>query len=114
VNAAAQAAGVAALEDVPFQDRSKTHNRLWVPKIQEQLKALGLEPQPTVANFMLVKVPATLGKTPDQILAFCAERGIFMREMKTYGMTDFFRFSIGTDEENQILVDTLSECLGRG
>ncbi len=114
VNAAAQAAGVAALEDVPFQDRSKTHNRIWVPRVQEQLKALGLEPQQTVANFMLVKVPAKLGKTPDEILAFCAERGIFMREMKTYGMTGCFRFSIGTEEENQALIDTLAECLGHG
>ena len=111
VNAAAQAAGVAALEDVPFQDRSKTHNRIWVPRIQEQLKALGLEPLPTVANFMLVRVPAKAGKTPEQILAFCADKGIFMREMKTYGMTDCFRFSIGTEEENQALFETLTECL---
>jgi histidinol-phosphate aminotransferase len=114
VNAAAQAAGVAALEDVPFQDRSKTHNRVWMPRVVEKLKALGFEPQPTVANFILVKVPAKLGKTPEQILAFCAERGIFMREMKTYGMSDCFRFSIGTEEENQALFDALSECLGRG
>ena len=78
------------------------------------LKALGLEPQSTVANFMLVKVPEKLGKTPDEILAFCAERGIFMREMKTYGMTGYFRFSIGTEEENQALIDTLAECLGHG
>ena len=111
VNAAAQAAGVAALEDVPFQDRSKTHNRIWVPRVQEKLRELGLEPLPTVANFMLVRVPAKTGKTPDQILAFCAERGIFMREMKTYGMTDCFRFSIGTEEENQALFETLTECL---
>ena len=111
VNAAAQAAGVAALEDVPFQDRSKTHNRIWVPRIQEQLKALGLEPLPTVANFMLVRVPAKTGKTPDQILAFCADKGIFMREMKTYGMTDCFRFSIGAEDENKALIETLTECL---
>ncbi len=111
VNAAAQAAGVAALEDVPFQDRSKTHNRIWVPRIQEQLRALGLEPLPTVANFMLVRVPAKTGKTPDQILAFCADKGIFMREMKTYGMTDCFRFSIGTEDENKALIETLTECL---
>jgi histidinol-phosphate aminotransferase len=75
------------------------------------LRELGLEPQPTVANFMLVKVPDKLGKTPDQILAFCAERGVFLREMKTYGMIGYFRFSIGTEEENQILIDTLTECL---
>ena len=114
VNAAAQAAGVAALEDVPFQDRSKTHNRLWMPKVQEKLRALGLEPQPTVANFILVKVPAKLGKTPEQILAFCAERGIFMREMKTYGMADCFRFSIGTEDENEALFQALTECLANG
>jgi histidinol-phosphate aminotransferase len=114
VNAAAQAAGIAALEDVPFQDRSKTHNRIWMPRVQERLKALGLEPQPTVANFLLVRVPAGLGKTPEQILAFCAERGIFLREMRTYGMADCFRLSIGTEEENGILLDTLAECLGHG
>lgn len=113
VNAAAQAAGVAALEDVPFQDRAKTHNRVWVPRALEKLSALGLKPMPTVANFILVEVPPGLGKTAEQILGFCAERGIFMREMRTYGLGDSFRFSIGTDEEMQVLFDTLAECLGK-
>ena len=112
VNIAAQAAGIAALADTGFQEQARRHNEAWMPKVQEGLKRLGLLPLPSVANFVLVKVPEAAGKTAPQVIEHLAKEGIFVREMATYGLPDHFRFSLGTAEENEILLAELKRLLG--
>jgi histidinol-phosphate aminotransferase len=113
VNIAAQAAGVAALADLDFQKAARAHNEAWMPKVQAGLQRLGLEPLPSVANFILVKVPAKTGKTAPAAIEHLASEGVFVREMATYGLPDHFRFSLGTAEENEILLAELGRFLGK-
>ncbi|HSR71901.1 MAG TPA: histidinol-phosphate transaminase, partial [Kiloniellales bacterium] len=54
VAAAAQAAGVAALQDRAHVERSCRHNALWLEWMIERLRELGLQPFPSAANFVLV------------------------------------------------------------
>ena len=53
---------------------------------------------------------------PDFIVAveargflFGAARGILVREMRSYALPHHLRFSIGTEEEMQIVIDALKE-----
>jgi histidinol-phosphate aminotransferase len=111
VNLAAQAAGIAALEDTAFQEKARAHNEKMVPWTLDAFAKLGLECVPTVANFFLVRFPADPAKNADAALAFLNSRGILVREMRSYNLPDYLRFSVGTEEEMKIVVDTLAEFL---
>jgi histidinol-phosphate/aromatic aminotransferase/cobyric acid decarboxylase-like protein len=70
----------------------------------------GLEPVPSSANFMIVKTvlpPQTLFK---ELLA----RDILVRDVSRYPMlSEYFRVSVGSREENDRLIEALKEVMGR-
>ncbi len=111
VNAAAQAAGVAAIRDVAHLDAARTHNDVWLPWLEQRIAALGLEVVPSVGNFLMVRFPQAPGKTADEALAFLAARNIFPRNMRPYGLPDFQRVTVGLESENQALVEALAELM---
>jgi histidinol-phosphate aminotransferase len=99
VNAAAQVTAVAALADVGHIDAARTHNDIWLPKLTEGIRALGLEVAPSVGNFLLIR----FGKAPKDAAAadaFLRGRGLVLRGMAAYGLADCLRLTIGTEEEN--------------
>lgn len=110
VNAAAQAAAVAALSDVAHVDASRTHNDIWLAWLMRELAALGLKVQPSVANFLLVRFPAA-PRDAAAAEAFLAGRGILVRGMAAYGLGDSLRMTVGTEEENRLLLSALREFL---
>lgn len=111
VNIPALAAGVAAIEDQAFQDATVAHNARWMPWLQAQFKALGLEPMPTVTNFLMVRFPTEPTRNADAARQFLAARGILVREMAGYGAPEFIRLSVGSEDDNHLLVDTLRDFL---
>src|SRR5476651_657447 len=66
VNAIAQAAAVAALDDAGFAEKTARENRAGLVQIERGCAELGLEFVPSVANFMLIKVgdPSTSSGRP--------------------------------------------------
>src|SRR4029077_3469435 len=54
VNAPAITAGIAAIKDVAHVERSRVHNEKWLPWLTDELRKLGLEVTPSVANFVLI------------------------------------------------------------
>ncbi len=68
----------------------------------------GLVPLPSQANFMVV----LSNKDPKQVFAELLERDILVRDVSGYPMLkDYFRVSVGTPEENDLLVKALREIL---
>src|SRR6266511_3956713 len=63
VNAAAIAAGVAAIGDTEHVERSRAHNDRWLAWLTEEIGKLGLTVTPSVANFVLIHFPADKGKS---------------------------------------------------
>ncbi len=55
VNAAAQAAGAAALGDPEHLAAAVAHNARWRPWLSRQLRELGLEVPPSAGNFVLIR-----------------------------------------------------------
>lgn len=100
VNAAAAAAGAAAIKDRAFFDRSVAHNLHWMPRMQDSITQAGFEVMPSRANFFLIRFA-----DPEEAEAahgFMASRGIQLRKMVPYGLPDCLRMSIGDDEEMEI------------
>ena len=109
---AGQEAGVAALADVDFQQRSVAHVEQWRPWLVQQLGGLGLEVEPSQANFILVKFPATPGRAAADAEAFLASKGLIVRGVASYGLPEHLRVTIGLEEHNRALVQALSEFMG--
>tara|TARA_R110002167_G_scaffold91969_3_gene247235 strand:- start:805 stop:1905 length:1101 start_codon:yes stop_codon:yes gene_type:complete len=111
VNAAAQRAAVAALQDSDHTEMARRHNDTWLPWLQGELEGLGLQVIPSVGNFLTVHFPPGGPRSTDKALAFLKARGILPRGIAAYGMADHLRFTIGLEDENKAVVAALSEFL---
>ncbi|MCK6452859.1 MAG: aminotransferase class I/II-fold pyridoxal phosphate-dependent enzyme, partial [Alphaproteobacteria bacterium] len=113
VNAAAQAAAVAALDDVAFTDRARTHNDIWRAWLAERLTAVGLAVLPSAANFLLVRFPVDRGadRNADAANAFLGRRGIIPRKMAAYGLPDSLRITVGTEDETRATAEALADFM---
>jgi histidinol-phosphate aminotransferase len=68
----------------------------------------GLVPVKSKANFMVVRS----NKDPQQVFAELLEKDILIRDVSRYPMlNDYFRVSVGTPEENDLLLEALREIL---
>jgi len=110
---AAQEAALAALGDDEFQAQSLALVEQWRPWLVQQLGGLGLEVLPSAANFLLMRLPTTPGKTAADAEAFLASRGYLTRGVSSYGLPEFLRFNIGLENHNRDMVDLIAEFLKR-
>ncbi|WP_026868464.1 histidinol-phosphate transaminase [Inquilinus limosus] len=108
VSAAAQAAGVAALADQEFVEKSRAHNAEWRRWTAAELEALGLSSLPSAGNFLLVDFG---GRDAEAARLFLKDKGILVRQMGAYGLPTCLRITIGTGEEMRAVVDALAEHL---
>lgn len=111
VNAAAQAAAVAALQDSGHVDKARRHNDVWLPWLQAEFARLGLNAIPSVGNFITVAFDTEGPKTADKVQAFLKARGILPRGVAPYGLGHCLRFTIGLEDENKAVVAALTEFL---
>ncbi len=111
MNAAAIAAGVAAVRDRAHMDRSVAHNETWRSKLTEGLEALGLRVTPSVGNFVLIHFGSEPGKTAADADEFLSARGYLLRRVTAYGFPNALRMSIGSEEANEGVLAALKEFL---
>lgn len=111
VSVPAQYAGAAAIRDRVFTDAAIAHNSKWLGWLAEQIGAMGLRVTPSVGNFLLVHFPQTAGKTAKDCDSFLMSRGIIVRGVGNYGLPDALRISVGTEESNELVVETLREFM---
>lgn len=112
VNAAAIAAGTAAVKDRKHIDAAIAHNDEWLPKLTEAFEGLGLRVTPSVGNFLLVHFPdGDAAKSAEAADRFLLARGFVLRRVKAYGFPNALRMTIGNREANQGVVDALTQFL---
>jgi histidinol-phosphate aminotransferase len=107
VNAIAQVAALAALDDTKHVTRTRRLNNRSLRFFEKEIKRLGLEYVPSAANFVLVKVGAGA-----RVCQEMQRRGVIVRPMDSYGLPEWIRISTGTMAENRRCIETLSEVLG--
>lgn len=108
VNALAQAAGVAALQDHEHVTRSRAHAAESRAFFQRELSALGLQPIPTETNFIAVHVGDDASAS-----AGLRERGFTVMALTGWKVPGCLRISFGTHEQNQRFIAALRDVLGK-
>ncbi|MBX3748113.1 MAG: histidinol-phosphate transaminase [Verrucomicrobiae bacterium] len=106
INALAQAAALAALDDADHLAHTRENNRLGLETLERELRALGLEVVPSAANFVLARVG-----DGQRVFLELQRRGIITRPMAGYGLPEFLRVSVGTPDENSRFLAALREIL---
>jgi histidinol-phosphate aminotransferase len=106
VNAAAQWAALAALEDHDHVSRSLNANRQGMEYLSKEIAELGLEQVPSQANFILLRV----GSGNDVFRQLLAQ-GIIVRPMAAYELPEYVRVTVGTMEENQKFIEALKKVI---
>ncbi len=105
----AQAAGIGALEDEEFLARSLALNAAGKKFLLPALRELGLKVLPTEANFVLV--PLESESMANYLYQELLLQGVIVRPLKSFGLPDCLRITIGTQEQNDVLVDRLRVIL---
>jgi histidinol-phosphate aminotransferase len=113
VNAAAMAAGIAAIRDTAHVETSRAHNDKWLAWVSAEIRKLGLVVTPSVANFVLIHFPETKGQTAADADAFLTQRGLILRRVAAYHLPNALRMTIGSEEANRLVVAALAELIGR-
>jgi histidinol-phosphate aminotransferase len=102
VNAAAQWAALAALDDEDHVRRSLEVNREGMDYLTREITRLGLEQVPSQANFILVRVG-----NGQAVFNQLLKRGVIVRPMDGYDFPQHVRVTVGTMEENSRFIDEL-------
>ena len=103
--ALAQIAGIAALDDREFVERTLELNSRGLRLIADSLKALGLDVGPSAANFVMV--PLEDAREADWMTEQLLRRGVIVRPLGAFGLPQCVRISTGTDEDNRMLLDAM-------
>jgi histidinol-phosphate aminotransferase len=107
------AAGVAAIQDLEHQERSREHNSKWLDWLMKEIGKLGLNVTPSVANFVLIHFPDTKGQTAKDADDFLTARGLILRQTTAYKLPNALRMTVGNEEANRAVVAALKDFLGK-
>jgi histidinol-phosphate aminotransferase len=106
VNSVAQAAALAALDDVGHLQQSIQRNREGMEQLLTGFHALGLACIESAGNFVAVNT----GRGLERYEALL-QQGIIVRPVANYGMPDYLRVTIGRADENTRLLTALAQIL---
>jgi histidinol-phosphate aminotransferase len=106
VNALAQAAAIAALEDTAYVEASCAANRRGMEQLEREFRARGLTFIRSHGNFVTVKVGDAA-----RVNRALLEQGVIVRPVANYGLPEFLRVTIGTEAENARFLDALAKAL---
>jgi histidinol-phosphate aminotransferase len=104
LNALAQAAALAALDDVEHLRATRKNNAAGLRYFEQQLTRLGLEFVPSHANFLLVRVG-----DGQRVFTELQKLGVIVRPMAGYQLPEWIRISIGTPQQNQRCLEALEK-----
>ncbi len=103
VNAVAQAAALAALEDTDFTARCREANEAGRARLCAGLAKQGYEVHGGAANFVLLRVGDGVAVFRD-----LQRQGVIVRPLAAYGMPEYIRVTIGRPEENERVLESLA------
>ena len=109
VNALAQAAAVAALDDTDFFQKTIDLVHRGLGDLYAGLDRLGLSYFETQTNFFLIDV----GRSAQEVFEEILHQGVIVRSMKSYGYPTYIRVNVGLEEENRRFLNALEKVLNR-
>ncbi len=109
VNLLAQIAGIAALQDESFVERSVAANRAGLGFLYRGFDRLGLHYLESHGNFVLVQIGPQATAVQQRLL----EKGVILRPCTAYDLPEFLRVTVGTEAQNARLIAVLEDVLQR-
>ncbi|MDQ5933895.1 MAG: histidinol-phosphate aminotransferase [Cyanobacteriota bacterium erpe_2018_sw_21hr_WHONDRS-SW48-000092_B_bin.40] len=108
-NLLAQEAGLAALQDDEFLNRTLENNEEGMAYLTGELDKLGLQRIPSHSNFIMIEMGSQekVAKIHDGLL----RNGIAIRPLAGFGLPTCWRISIGQPAENKLLITALKKIL---
>jgi histidinol-phosphate aminotransferase len=116
IDAIAIQVGTAAMRDQAYKNDCATKVMASRSQLMVDLKQLGFGVRESHGNFLLATVPSDQKPHDAEILAetlyiALKERGILVRYFKQPGLADKLRITVGTAEQNQVLLEGLVSLL---
>ena len=108
-SALAQIAGHAALEDRDFLSKTVETNNRGMNYLMEELKTIGIECIPSIANFITTIWDSESRAT--ELTKELLKKGVIVRQLNSFGWPTHIRISIGLEKENQRFMKALREIL---
>tara|TARA_S200000501_G_scaffold378726_1_gene443143 strand:+ start:2564 stop:3655 length:1092 start_codon:yes stop_codon:yes gene_type:complete len=101
----AQVAGLAALSDTEYLNKTLSVNNLGKEYLYFQLKKLGYYYIKTAANFITIVLNSPL--EAENICFDLLKKGVIVRHLKGFGWPECIRVSIGSASENKFFIENL-------
>ena len=107
VNSLAQVAGIAAVKDKDYLQRTQYLNAQGLDYYYSELESMGVKYWQSEANFVLIELPMPGAEAYLKLLKL----GIIARPVAAYGLPNHLRLSVGLEEENRAAIDALKKIL---
>jgi histidinol-phosphate aminotransferase len=107
VSGVGEAGAIAAVKDEAHIRLSVERNAEGVEYLTARLQEMGFRVVPTSANFIYLET----SEDPTQLGRRIQNEGCIVRSLAPWGIPNALRISVGTPEQNRILVDALSRAL---
>lgn len=114
VTTGGQAAAIAAIDDLEWVARSRTHNRVWREWLSTEIASMGnhgLSVVPSKANFILVLFDGKL--TAENAFKGLMESGYATRWLPGQGLANGLRITIGTEAQTRDIARLLRDMAER-
>lgn len=108
-SAVAEAAGIAALADREFLHYTLETNARGMRTVTRALAGMRVEFAPSEANFVMTIWPSQ--QAAEDIARRLAESGVIVRPLAQFGVPNGIRITIGSDEQNDLLISALHRAL---
>jgi histidinol-phosphate aminotransferase len=106
-----QQLGLAAFTDLAYAADTWGKVRQERQRLQNNLSQLGLTSPPSQSNFLLASIAGNTRWNASQLYEHLKREGILVRFFDVTGMDDKLRITVGTVEDNDRLVETLTAVL---
>jgi len=108
INALAQVAALAAMDDHDFVKRSLENNKQGKEYLFQELDKIGLKYLPTQTNFIFIYDLPMSGK---DIFEKLMDEGLIIRPMDSFGYINAIRVTIGTPKQNRLFIEKIRGIL---
>ena len=112
VNGVAQLTAAAAIRDREFTRKAVAHNETWLRWLNDEVVKLGLVVTPSIGNFLLIHFGSEAGRTASDADAFLQSKGLILRRLETYGISNGLRLTVGREDDNRKVIAALREFTG--
>jgi histidinol-phosphate aminotransferase len=107
INLLSQVAALAALDDEAHIQKSVETNAHGIKQLVDGFNQLALGFIPSVGNFICVKVGSDSASVYEKLL----RQGVIVRPVDNYGLPEYLRVTVGTEEQNHRFLTALEQAL---